>query len=208
MIETIIKGITIGIIVSAPMGPTGVLCVQRSLNKGRWSGFATGLGAALSDLIYALITSCGISFIIGFLELHKVVFQILGSIFLLLFSYLVFKSNPSCLLPQKQITPTPYWKDFISSFFLTLSNAGIVFLFIVLYARFNFIHTSFTQNIIGVVSVCIGAVIWWFGITSLIHRLRAYFNIRQLRAFNIILGSILLAIGIVGIITGIAPQYF
>ena len=44
--EMAIKGIIIGIVASAPMGPVGVLCVQRTLNKGRWYGFATGAGAA------------------------------------------------------------------------------------------------------------------------------------------------------------------
>src|SRR3712207_9128058 len=42
IIDLILKGILIGIIASAPMGPVGVLCVQRTLNKGRWYGFVTG----------------------------------------------------------------------------------------------------------------------------------------------------------------------
>ena len=53
------KGIVIGVLVSAPMGPIGMLCIQRTLNKGRWHGFVTGLGAALSDVIYAALTCLG-----------------------------------------------------------------------------------------------------------------------------------------------------
>ena len=49
MLGLISKGIVIGVLVSAPMGPIGMLCIQRTLNKGRWHGFVTGLGAALSD---------------------------------------------------------------------------------------------------------------------------------------------------------------
>ena len=45
-IETIFdilwKGFIIGVIVSAPLGPVGVLCIQRTLNKGRWYGFVNG----------------------------------------------------------------------------------------------------------------------------------------------------------------------
>ena len=55
ILELIIKGAIIGIIASAGMGPVGVLCIQRTLNKGRWYGFVTGVGAAISDFIYALI---------------------------------------------------------------------------------------------------------------------------------------------------------
>lgn len=62
MLGIVSKGIIIGVLVSAPMGPIGMLCIQRTLNKGRWHGFVTGLGAALSDVIYAALTclgSCG-----------------------------------------------------------------------------------------------------------------------------------------------------
>ena len=45
------RGIAIGVIISAPMGPVGILCVQRTLEKGRRTGFYTGLGAAISDLL-------------------------------------------------------------------------------------------------------------------------------------------------------------
>ena len=62
--EMIVKGLIIGIIASAPMGPVGILCIQRTLNKGRWEGFATGAGASLSDIIYAIITGFGLKFII------------------------------------------------------------------------------------------------------------------------------------------------
>ena len=59
LLDIVFKGLLIGIIASAPMGPVGVLCVQRTLNKGRWYGFVTGCGAALSDIIYAGITGLG-----------------------------------------------------------------------------------------------------------------------------------------------------
>ena len=62
IVNLIFKGIMIGIIASAPMGPVGVLCVQRTLNKGRWYGFVTGVGAAASDIIYAGITGFGLVF--------------------------------------------------------------------------------------------------------------------------------------------------
>lgn len=61
LLEFLVKGFVIGVVVSAPLGPVGVLCIQRTLNKGRVYGFVTGLGAALSDIIYALFTGYGMS---------------------------------------------------------------------------------------------------------------------------------------------------
>ena len=60
ILNIMVKGIIIGALASAPMGPVGILCVQRTLNKGRWYGFVTGIGAAVSDIIYAMITGFGI----------------------------------------------------------------------------------------------------------------------------------------------------
>ena len=88
-IETIVsivfKGMMIGIIASAPMGPVGVLCLQRTLNKGRWYGFVTGCGAALSDLFYALITGYGMSFVFDYVSNNIFYLQLFGSILLLFF---------------------------------------------------------------------------------------------------------------------------
>ena len=47
----ILKGLLVGIIASAPMGPVGILCIQRTMQKGRNYGIVTGAGAALSDII-------------------------------------------------------------------------------------------------------------------------------------------------------------
>ena len=63
IIDQIWKGIIIGVIASGLMGPVGVLCVQRTLNKGRWYGLVTGVGATCSDIIYALLTGLGMSFV-------------------------------------------------------------------------------------------------------------------------------------------------
>ena len=47
--ELILKGMAIGFLAAAPTGPSGVLVIQRTLNKGRWKGFLTGLGVSVSD---------------------------------------------------------------------------------------------------------------------------------------------------------------
>lgn len=57
----IFRGLLIGILVSAPMGPIGMLCIQRTLNRGRWPAFFTGVGAGVSDLLYCLLTGLGLS---------------------------------------------------------------------------------------------------------------------------------------------------
>ena len=78
----VLRGMAIGLLISAPMGPIGMLCIQRTLNKGRWPAFFTGVGAALSDLIYCLLTGLCLSFITDFVETNQLLLQIIGSLVL------------------------------------------------------------------------------------------------------------------------------
>ena len=119
IISTILKGLLIGVFVSAPMGPIGVLCIQRTLNKGRITGLFTGIGAALSDLIYAVLTGFGISIILDFIENYELIIQILGSLVLAGFGIYIYRQNPAKNLNIKKQKTANHIQDLISAFFLT-----------------------------------------------------------------------------------------
>ncbi|MPM92994.1 hypothetical protein SDC9_140130 [bioreactor metagenome] len=203
MIETIVKGFVIGLLVSAPMGPVNMLCVQRTLNRGRWHGFITGIGAMFSDVIYALITLLGMSLAEDFLRRNEMLIQLIGSVVLFLFGYVVFRTNPlKGWTPSAKIEETYYFRDFISSFFITFSNVAIIFVFITLYARFTF--TPVTEGsgylMAALAAISIGALVWWFFLSSFISRLRRHFNRRGLVILNKAVGSILMIISVIGIV--------
>ena len=106
ILDFVFKGILIGIMASAPMGPVGVLCIQRTLNKGRWYGFVTGIGACVSDIIYALFTGLGMSFMMDIVgnERNRFLLQISGSVVLLLFGVYCYRSNPTKNIHQSNKT--------------------------------------------------------------------------------------------------------
>ncbi len=155
IIDLLVKGFIIGVVVSAPMGPVGVLCVQRTLNKGRWYGFLTGLGASFSDIIYALLTGYGMSFIFDFINANIFYLQLLGSVMLLLFGIYTFRSNPVHSIRPASSNKGSYFHNFITAFFVTLSNPLIIFLFIGLFARFAFVQPGVLvfEEITGYVAI-------------------------------------------------------
>jgi threonine/homoserine/homoserine lactone efflux protein len=203
MIHIIHRGILIGILVSAPMGPIGLLCLQRTLYKGRWHGFFSGVGAAFSDLFYALITCMGMGIVIAFIEDNQSVLQIAGSILLMLFGIYTYKSDPSKSLRKPKHTYS-FSQDALSAFFLTFSNPFIIFLFIALFARFNFISPDEDEAlhsvIIGLISIFAGAVLWWFILTTVVGKLRKVFKERGLLIMNRFVGIVIIILSIVGII--------
>ncbi|MBP1639583.1 MAG: lysine transporter LysE [Bacteroidetes bacterium] len=210
MFDIIWKGIIIGICVSAPMGPIGVLCIQRTLNRGKYYGIATGLGATASDLLYAIVTGYGMSFVVDFLQLHQFVFQIAGSILVFAFGFYLSRSNPVRQLSKTSEAKESYMQDFVTSFALTITNPLIIFLFMALYARFSFI-TSATQlgeAVVGFSSILVGACGWWFFLTSIVNVFRNKFNVRGLRLVNITTGCIIMLLAIIGIIMTISGDEF
>ena len=198
---TIIRGLAIGILVSAPMGPIGILCIQRTLNKGRWSGFVTGLGAALSDLIYALLTGLGMSIVIDFIEANQNI--------LVGFGLYLYRQNPAKNIRKANSSINTFTQDFITAFLLTFSNPLILFLYIGLFARFNFFlpESQLGHHVVGYLSILLGAVSWWFLITYVINKVRARFNVRSIWLINRGIGIIIIIMSIVGFVWGI-KDYF
>lgn len=201
------RGIAIGVLVSAPMGPVGILCIQRTLDKGRKTGLYTGVGAALSDLFYCLITGFGLSFIEEFLERNQNVIQLIGSAVLIGFSVYLFKKNPATTLkkPVGKETADPR-KNILTGFLFTFSNPLILFLIIGLFARFNFLmpEIQFYHYILGFIFILVGALGWWWLVTFFIDKVRAHFNLRSMWLINRIIGVIILLFAIVGIVTGVS----
>jgi len=199
------RGLAIGILVSAPMGPVGMLCIQRTLNKGRKSGLYTGFGAAVSDLFYCILTGFGLSFIEGFLERNQDIIQLIGSAVLIGFGLYIFRQNPSHKLKKAPDAATSHKTDFISGFLFTFSNPLILFLIVGLFARFNFLmpEIRFYHYIIGFIFILGGAALWWYLVTLFVDKVRAHFNLRSLWLINRIIGSIICIVAAVGIATSI-----
>jgi threonine/homoserine/homoserine lactone efflux protein len=202
ILDLLVKGLIVGVVVSAPLGPVGVLCIQRTLNKGRWYGFVTGLGASLSDISYALLTGYGMSFMDQFLTKNQILLQIIGSIMLFLFGVYTFRSNPVQSIRPLSSTPGSYLHNFITAFFVTLSNPLIIFLFIGLFARFSFVMPGSPVGfqLVGYIAIVLGALSWWFGITYFVNKVRTRFNLRGIWMLNRIIGVIVMVLSVAGVI--------
>ncbi len=201
----ILRGFAIGVLVSAPMGPVGVLCIQRTLNKGRWAGFYTGLGAAVSDSLYSLLAGLGLSIVIDFIETNQNPLQIAGSIVLLVFAIYLLRRNPVRMLKKLKDKKRNYIQDMVTGFLFTVSNPLILFLIIGLFARFNFMlpEYHYYHYLLGYLFIFVGAISWWFVITLFVDAVRAHFNLRSMWLVNRIIGVIILIMSIVGLVMGV-----
>ncbi|MBR5275860.1 MAG: LysE family transporter [Bacteroidaceae bacterium] len=210
VLEIVVKGLLIGIVASAPMGPVGVLCVQRTLNKGRIYGFVTGCGAAVSDIIYALVTGYGLSFIYDFIHNERNLFwlQLAGSVMLFFFGIYTYRSNPAENTHKVSRNRSNLIHNGLTGFFITLSNPLIIFLFLAMFTPLSFMlpDLPFYEQALGYLSILGGAVLWWLFITYAVNKLKNRFDVRGIWIINRVIGAVVIAaafISMVLLLTGI-----
>jgi threonine/homoserine/homoserine lactone efflux protein len=198
-----IKGIIIGLLVSAPLGPIGIMCIQRTLNRGYMAGFASGLGAAAADLIFAVIAGFGLTIIINFIEEKHLYFQILGGIFVLYIGYRIFNTNPVKQLRLQRLNKTRLSQDFTSVFLLTLSNPMSILLFIAIMAALKVANDllSYFELTILISGIAGGAILWWFILASVANRFRKRIRLKSIWWLNKITGSLVFLFGLVVILS-------
>lgn len=214
VLEEIVKGFIIGILASAPMGPVGILTVQRTLNKGRWEGFATGIGASISDIIYAVITGYFMYLVVDIIEdpIIALWIKLIGSALLLAFGIYTFRSIPKSKVVDEEApveTKHALTGFIISGFVITVSNPLIILLFVALFGQFTFILACnwFTQ-ILGYISIVIGALTWWFVLTWLIDKVRSKFNQKVIWWINRIIGIIVMIVSALMIVYALTGHTF
>ena len=209
ILDFIFKGMLIGMIASAPMGPVGILCVQRTLNKGRWYGFVTGVGASASDMIYAGLTGYGMSFMGSIINSeYKFYLQIAGSLMLLGFGWVTYRTDPTRNMRQSGKKKGTLTHNAITAFLVTLSNPLIIFLFLALFAQFAFVLPQHPfEMVVGFLSIAGGALLWWYGLTWLVDKIRTKFDTNGIRIINQIIGAVVIVVSIIILLGTVTNLY-
>ncbi|GAF04860.1 LysE family translocator [Saccharicrinis fermentans] len=202
LVKYLIDGIIIGFSASIPLGPIGVLCIQRTLNKGRLSGFISGMGAAFSDTIYAIAAGFSLSFIISFIEKQLLYIQIFGALLLIILGINIFNSNPAVQLRKQRKGKSNLFQDFFSTFLITISNPLAIFLFLAFFASFGAVKPgdNAISHFVLIGGVLCGASLWWFILSSLINLFRSKINLRRLWWLNKITGAAIVILVVIGFV--------
>ncbi|WP_133241477.1 LysE family translocator [Balneicella halophila] len=203
----IIKGFVIGLMVSIPLGPIGIIVIRRTLNRGWLSGFFSGLGAASADILYAIIAATGFGLILNLVNEHIHNLQIFTFCIIIGIGYVISRKSVR-KLRQERSKSSNLFSDFISIFFLTLSNPLILGVFLAFFTGAASMEDASIQNIILILfGVFIGAIFWWFSLTLSVSLFRKKFRFRNLFWINKITGIVILVFGIVGLLYSIAEPW-
>lgn len=224
LLYLILSGLVVGVLIAAPVGPVNVVCIQRTLERGFWGGFAAGLGAVLADGLFTGIAAFGITAISGIMAANQHKLRFIGAAVMIGFGIKLLLTEPKIvatasmniarlrriveLLPAR-LRPTlrmPIWRlmphasIIPQTFFLTITNLGAMLGVFALIGGLGSIAggiATTSHALILVAAVMTGSLCWWAGLSQLISRVRHKLNHNRLRMINQIAGILLVVFGVI-----------
>ncbi|MDR7269454.1 threonine/homoserine/homoserine lactone efflux protein [Pelomonas saccharophila] len=174
-----LKSTLIGLSIAAPVGPIGLLCIQRTLDHGTRVGLATGLGAAVADALYGAIGAFGVTAVITLLTDARSVLALGGALFLLWLAWQAWHQAEARQAAAVQ-GGVKGWQAFGGTFLLTMSNPATILSFIAVFSSLaaGMANVSPTWMIAG---VFIGSAAWWLVLVGMVGRLRERLRSAHLR---------------------------
>jgi threonine/homoserine/homoserine lactone efflux protein len=194
--KLLFEGIFMGFLASVLLGPTGILVIQRTVNQNQLSGIFSGVGAAISDTIYAGIAGFSVAVIFHFIREYELLFKTGISIILLLLGVIILFSNPEKYASKKIEGSRNYFKNFITTFLVAASNPLIMFVHLALFAGFGIALDINNPSgaLITLSGFFMGALIWWFSLTGVISKFKKNFSKKVFLLFNRVAGSTIIVI--------------
>ncbi|MGH4125198.1 MAG: LysE family translocator [Clostridium sp.] len=204
----LLKGIVIGMFVSFPIGPLGLLSIQRTINKGWKIGFISAVGAAASDLIYSSLAILGISFIDNFVNKHRCVISGLTGILFVIVGISILSSGAG-KIKNKEDKEGEGIHPFFVHFFMGLSNPMTFLIFYVIFTKIGIYVEggTFLQHIIFVILIFVGSSIQWLITTNLIEESKKKYKFECFIFIDKIIGIVIILFGVFSIIKGTTRFY-
>ncbi len=195
-IAFLLKGLVIGFLIAAPVGPIGVLCIKRTLTNGRMSGLVSGLGAATADALYGSIAGFGLTLISAFLLDQQTWIRLVGGAFLCYLGLKTFISKPA--EQDVRAHGGNLISAYLSTFVLTLTNPLTILSFAAIFAGLGLGATDgdFASAGILVSGVFLGSAAWWLLLSGGVSLLRQRLDQQVMAWVNRASGVIILGFGV------------
>ena len=198
--NTLLRGMILGFLLAAPVGPIGLLCIRRTLARGVRIGFATGVGAASADTLYGAIAAFGVTFLIATLTEYSNLIKLIGGGFLILTAYTTWHAK---LSPPEEKMDAPdapsltgrIIKAYTTSFGLTLTNPLTLIAVLAVVATLGGQLDRLNASVF-VMGVFMGSCLWWSFLVGGVTLIRHKFTPRLIIKLNHMTAIALLLLGI------------
>jgi len=186
-----LQSVWIGVSIAAPVGPIGLLVIQRTLRHGVAVGLATGLGAAVADAAYGAVGAFGVATLITLLQQARVPLVLAGGAFLLWLAWRTWQATPPAH-GASVAGGAGLASSFAGTLVLTLSNPATILSFVAIFGTLAGGDTpSSPWSMVG--GVLAGSALWWLVLCAAVGTLRRRFDARAQRWVGRVSASMLAA---------------
>lgn len=196
MFEYLANALALGFAIAVPIGPVSLLCMHRTLTRGRTAGFATGLGIAIADATYAVTVAAGFR-ISGDAQVISSPWAnlLIGSLVVFVGLKIFFVSR---IKTAKDASYSTLKWCTLSGFFLTLLNPAAILLLIAGFAVLGLADAiiSFDRGILLIGGVFIGSMFWWIILVIAVSMAKRQMPTIALRVINQLTGVVFIVLGI------------
>ena len=172
VLEILLKGIILGLTVSMPLGPIGIIMINRTIKRGMLSGFFSGLGMASADTLLAILAGIGFTVIVSFINKEMFIISLIAGVIIIGVGLKVFLSNPVKDMRNREMANKSLWRDYYSVFVLSISNPYTIFIFVAFFSGVH-INGNVKPELVPfflIPGVFVGAISWWYFLSYFVSR--------------------------------------
>ena len=204
MFVELIKAFLVGVIASAPLGPVSLLVVQKTFCHGRGAGFAAGVGSAVVDTFYAVVSLFAFMLIGDFFTRNEAWIMLAGGLLVALVGLSMFRRKPIKTLKVADTTKAKAVKYALQAAGCALANPGAMAYMFALVALMGLdVSETVAPVWLIILLVFAGALTWWFSLAYAANKMRNAFEIKTLNRVNKVAGAVVVGFGLVLMVRGV-----
>ncbi len=196
-----VRGLVIGFSIAAVVGPIGMLCIQRTLQKGFVYGLLTGLGAATADGIYGSVAAFGLTIISTLLLDQQNWIRLIGGLFLIYLGVRAALARPA--ERAAKASGRNFLGAYVSTLLLTLTNPLTILSFATVFAGLGVgsAGKNGPEAVLVAAGVFCGSCAWWLLLSGGVGLLHEKMTARWLTWINRLAGAAITIFGIAALIS-------
>jgi L-lysine exporter family protein LysE/ArgO len=193
MIETVIKGFTVGIAYVAPIGMQNMYIINTAMTQPKSKMYTVALITILFDISLALACFFGMGALIEAVPFIKILLLGLGSLAIIWIGISLIHSTPT--LSNSIDTKKTLLQVAVSCFLVTWANPQALIDGTLLFGGFR---ASLSQDMAKyfIMGSSLASIVWFLSIGTIVSVFKKVFNEKALKVINIICGAIIIYYGI------------
>ena len=182
-LQLVIAGMSIGLAMSAPLGPVNLIVIRTALNCGFQAAFLAGFGAVLADMFMAGIAAFGLHSIAHFITVFEAPLQIMGGLLLVVLGIRTARTH----FAAADLAPVPNAARLGLTFTLSITNPALALGFLAIFSSMSGIlalGASPYRPLVALLGVAMGGTLWWLVLSFVINRVKTRLSAATLDRIN------------------------